>query len=89
MAKVRLIDVVKPVCPGWHQHYQLRRWVRSLPSQAYIVNQGVYLIVTNDPDPCNWYVTVEDMMLPTERMSWMADLLMEGFVAGLSHNARE
>lgn len=54
-----VIDIVKPVCSGWHNHRQLRRWVASLPSRAWIFLGEWHLIVADDPDPCKWYIATE------------------------------
>lgn len=78
-----VIDIVKPVCSGWHNHRQLRRWVASLPSRAWISNDVAYLIVTDDIDPCNWHVTFEDMLRPTERWGVIMGNFLEGFEAGV------
>lgn len=66
MADTALIDIVRPVCPGWHQHRHLRRWVASLPSQAWQDHQGDHLLVT-EGDPCTWRVI-------TEPLHWQEEL---------------
>lgn len=59
---MKAIDIVKPVCPNWHQHHQLRKWTASLPSHAWEDDDYVYLIVKPTPHPCTWYITREDML---------------------------
>lgn len=51
---------IKPVCPGWRYHYQMRRWVRSLPARTFYDRSGYYSLIT-DGDPCSWHFAFEPM----------------------------
>lgn len=84
-----LIDIVLPVCPGWHNHRQLRRWVASLPSRAWIDNDVAHLIVAEDPDPCKWYILKQDMLRPTERWARVGGSIMEGFWAAYEQGLQD
>lgn len=64
---MKAIDVVKPVCPNWHQHYQLRKWANSLPTQGWFDDDYAYLIVRPTDHPCDWYLSREDTLTPTVR----------------------
>lgn len=48
----KAIDVVKPVCPTAHQHYQIRRWLRGLPSLGWMDGPASILVLPNWIDPC-------------------------------------
>lgn len=61
------VDIVKPHCPNWAHHYQLRKWVASLPSHAWEDDDYVYLLVKPSAHPCTWYITREDLLTPTVR----------------------
>lgn len=49
----KAIDVVKPVCPNQHQHYQIRRWIRSLPSLGFMDGPATILVIPNWGEPCS------------------------------------
>lgn len=49
---MKAIDIVKPVCPSAHQHYQIRRWLRSLPSFGIFDGPATVLILPDWKDPC-------------------------------------
>lgn len=49
---MKAIDVVKPVCPTAHHHYQIRRWLRSLPSLGFFDGSATILIIPNWAEPC-------------------------------------
>lgn len=85
MAAVRVIDCVRPVCPGWHQHYQMRRWVASLPSCAWVEDDFAFLIVKPSADPCSWYITREDLLTPWQRLQRTGGSMMDYFLAGMHH----
>jgi len=55
----KAIDIVKPVCPHWHDHRQLRRFFRSLTGFGYIANGEAVLVVVNWVDPCKTKILVE------------------------------
>lgn len=48
----KAIDIVKPVCPAQHQHYQIRRWLRSLPSMGWTDGPATILVIPDWKDPC-------------------------------------
>lgn len=58
MAKVRLIDVVKPVCPDWRQHAHLRRVMDSFP--ACFIGDRVTMLKVDHPHVCKARIIIED-----------------------------
>lgn len=83
MADAPLIDIVKPVCPGWHQHRQLRRWRASLESHAWTSRGEWYLLVADDPDPCKWYIIKEPSFRQPPEGAPLIEYAAEGYRIGL------
>ena len=55
---------IKPVCPTWHQHYQIRRWIRSLPSLGFMDRGAAILVIPNWNDPCRTRIITEGVNPP-------------------------
>ena len=51
---------IKPVCPNWRDHRQMRRFMRSLESRGYINNERAVLVVEDKNDPCKSRILVEE-----------------------------
>lgn len=58
-----------PTCPDWHQHRQIRRFIRSLDTRGYIKDDIAVLVVLNEADPCQSRIITEDLLTPAERIN--------------------
>lgn len=43
---------IKPVCRNAHQHYQIRRWLQSIPTFGWFIGDIAVLIAPDWKDPC-------------------------------------
>ena len=55
---VKLIDDVIVPCSDNYRHHQITKWLRSLPSKAYITDQRAVVITENGVDPCRSTISV-------------------------------
>jgi len=70
-----------PTCPDWHQHRQIRRFIGSLKTRAYIKNDIAVLVVLDEADPCQSRIITEDLLTPAERINRESSQRIADFMA--------